>query len=65
MLEFGVDVELGELSVFVVGNGRECFVDIAGLIIDSSDEQSSLESWILVVGSLFVLVVRCCVGVGD
>ena len=65
MLKFGVDVELGELSFFVVGNEREFFVDIAGLFVDSSDEQSSLESWILVIGSLFVLVVRCCVWVRD
>ena len=41
LLEFGVDVELGKLSVFVVGNDREFCVDIVGVFVDSSDEPSS------------------------
>ena len=41
MLEFGVDVELGKLSVCVVGNDRESFVDIVEVFVDSSDEPAS------------------------
>ena len=41
MLEFGVNVELGKLSMCVVGNDRECFVDIGRVFVDSSNKPTS------------------------
>ena len=40
-LEFGVDEELGKLSVCVVGNDGEFFVDIVGVFVDSSNKPAS------------------------